>query len=220
LALDTSRNMELMYELNVLGMLINSLVEHAEKLAELRTEGRVSDSAYGEAFEDLREKAEVIARDNRELLSAAVSMAEEIDDENKGLRHQLELLEVRYDIGLILVNKYAFAKQMILDKLTENEETKKSISDIINGINENSERLGQYTSSTTVTRPQDDQSIKPVRAEARASEPSIKPYEGGAAKPEVRTLEAATMLMVKRCPRCQFVNLESSLNCYNCGATI
>lgn len=215
-------NIELIYEVGLLEKLIKSLASQAEKLAKLRAEGKVSDSAYKEVFEDLRKRAEVMARKNDELLSAANGRVKQMDGESIQLKHQLELLEVRHAISSIPDDKYKVTQEGILTQLAEIEETKKRINELITNITENSRRIGQYVSGIVVARPQEplpqilvQPTVKPVEPTARPAEPSVKP--------KTRSVEVrweTSKPKVKKCSRCQDENLESASYCYNCGAKL
>ncbi|MBO3803212.1 MAG: CdvA-like protein [Candidatus Brockarchaeota archaeon] len=219
-------NGELIHEIGVLEKLTDALASQAEKLVRLKAEGKVSDSAYKEVFEDLKKKAEVTARKKEELLSAANGRIKQTENESNQLRHQLELLEVRHAIGAIPDDKYKVAQEGFLTQLAEMEETRKRIDDLIAQITENTRRISQYVSGTVVARPQEQPVAPPqvapptVQAPAQAT-PKVQPSV--APKSEARTVEVRAETMkpkVKKCSRCGAENLESASYCYNCGARL
>lgn len=239
---------ELIHEIDVLEKLTEALASQAEKLARLRAEGKVGDSVYREVFEDLRRKAEVTNRKRDELLAAAESRIKQMDGEGAQLKHQSEILEIRHAIGAIPDEKYKVAHEGFLTQLTEIDEVKRRIMELVNAITEASRRIGQYVPTTIVGRLQEP-TVSPVQ-------PTIKPVERSAAPPtsvtitpttapppittapptfspstapiiqpkveakptEVRT--EATKPKVKKCSKCSAENLESASYCYNCGARL
>lgn len=239
---------ELIHEIDVLEKLTEALASQAEKLARLRAEGKVGDSVYREVFEDLRRKAEVTNRKRDELLAAAEARIKQMDGEGAQLKHQNEILEVRHAIGAIPDEKYKVAHEGFLTQLTEIDEVKRRIAELINTINEASRRIGQYVPSTIVGRLQEP-SISPVQ-------PTIKPVERPTAPPpitaaatipppitattppptlspsiaptvqpkaEAKPTEVraeAPKPKVKKCSKCSAENLESASYCYNCGARL
>jgi len=223
---------ELIHEIDVLEKLTEALASQAEKLAKLRAEGKVGDSVYREVFEDLRRKAEVTNRKRDEMLAAAESRIKQMDGDGAQLKHQNEILEVRHSIGAIPDDKYKVAHEGFLTQLSEIDEVKKRIGELVNAINEASRRIGQYVPSTIVGRLQEP-AVSPVQPTVRTVEraaapsplptftPSIAPIipPKSEAKPtEVKT--EASKPKVKKCSKCSAENLESASYCYNCGARL
>jgi len=241
---------ELIHEIDVLEKLSEALASQAEKLARLRAEGKVGDSVYREVFEDLRRKAEVTNRKRDELLAAAESRIKQMDGESGQLKHQSEILEIRHAIGAIPDEKYKVAHEGFLTQLTEIDEVKRRITELVNAINEASRRIGQYVPSTIVGRLQEpaispvQPTIKPVERPAAPITPtsvtispapapppstSAPPTFSPAAAPiiqpkaEAKPTEVrteATKPKVKKCSKCSAENLESASYCYNCGARL
>jgi len=236
---------ELIHEIDVLQKLTEALASQAEKLARLRAEGKVGDSVYREVFEDLRRKAEVTNRKRDELLAAAEARIKQMDGESTQLKHQNEILEVRHAIGAIPDEKYKVAHEGFLTQLTEIDEVKRRIGELINTINEASRRIGQYVPSTIVGRLQEpavspvQPAIKPVERPiapppsattapppitaappptfSTSTAPIVQP-KAEAKPPEVRG--EAVKPKVKKCSKCSAENLESASYCYNCGARL
>jgi len=229
-------NSELIHEIGVLEKLTDALASQAEKLARLKAEGKVSDSAYKEVFEDLRKKAEITARKKEELLSAANGRVRQTENESNQLKHQLELLEVRHAIGAIPDDKYKVAQEGFMTQLAEMEETRKRIDELITQITENTRRISQYISGVVVTRPQEVPIVQPQpqiapQTSQASIQPTIRPADltpkpsisVSQPKPETRPVEVRAETLkpkVKKCSRCGAENLESASYCYNCGARL
>ncbi|MGQ9515593.1 MAG: zinc-ribbon domain-containing protein [Thermoproteota archaeon] len=225
-------NSELIHEVGVLEKITSSLASQAEKLARLKAEGKVSDSAYKEVFEDLRKKAEVTSRKKEELLSAANDRIKQTENESNQLRHQLEVLEVRHAIGAIPSEKYKVAQEGFLMQLAELDETRKRIDELIAQITENTRHLNQYVSGIVVMKPKEPTVEQPqITPKPTPVQPTTKhveevpkpPITFTQPKPETKTVEVraeTSKPKVKKCSRCGAENLESASYCYNCGARL
>lgn len=213
-------DIELIHEAGILDNLIRTLVSRVERLAKLKAEGKVSDSTYVGVSDDMKKKAEVIARKIDDLLSAAKAIVKQMDDESTQLKHQLEILEVKRVVGSISDDRYKIIREGILTQLAEIERTKERIDELITYIPENLRRIDQHLSDIVVAKPQEGPIIKPAEVPAQ---PVTKPPVDVILQPEaspVQTYADTTKLKVKKCSKCQSYNHESSSYCYNCGAKL
>jgi len=212
---------ELIHEIGMLDKLVESLASQVEKLIKIKTEGKVSDSAYGEVLEELRKRAAVTARKMRELLSAADDRVKQINSQIAQFRYDLELLEARHAIGAIPDAEYKADREGIQIQLNEAEGMKKRIVEPITGIIENSRRVGQLIPGDVKAMPQLPAqptvglSIKPVKPD------SVGPVGGyPQARSETKHVKGHSEPKAMTCSRCGKEKLEGASYCYYCGARL
>lgn len=206
-------DIELMHQIGILEDLIKNLVSKAERIAELRAEGKVSDSAYGAISNELRRRVEIIERYNNELFPMADASLKQMNSESLHLKHQLEFLEVRHAIDSIPDDQYKVIREGIYIQLADMEQTKKRLDEIMTAIGDCSRRVGQFVSGKV-----EEAAVLP-----KFVEPDAMPTVSIESKPNAMPIQApmdSNKPKAKICSNCQAVNRENALYCYSCGSKL
>lgn len=224
---------ELRHEVELTEKQTKRLKEQLDRLLSLRSEGKVSDAIFKEVLDEIANRYNAFVPKVNELRRAVEAKLDEMREEDRELRHNLESLEVRFTIGSIPEDQYKVNRASYTMRLQNMEDFSGSVTTAFTSINDNANRLSSALVQTKQTTPRELSAesgavptlpqTEPSGRVAPASLPSVQPVQTrppSSKGPTAPPPKGPQQPKAKTCSRCGAENPGTSIYCYNCGAKI